>query len=97
MENNNQMITVEMALSMARDMLGNVSIPTSILASIDGDQLIMIKQKVIDPVENARRILCDILKKASEEAQQAAQEEPEAQEAQDNIIEITKAQDEPKE
>ena len=82
MENGNEKITFEDAMGMIAMNLGNISFPASILASLSPDQIMAIKQHVIDPIEIARRNLCEIMNAYCSAMQYAAEqanhsEEPE--------------------
>lgn len=55
MENNNtQTYEVKDVLGFVINDLGNITIPASILGTLNADQIMAIKRLVIDPVENAR-------------------------------------------
>lgn len=58
MENNNtKTYEVKDVLGFVINDLGNITIPASILGALNADQILAIKQMVIDPIENARRNL----------------------------------------
>lgn len=76
MENTNgtQKVTIVDAIGMVANNLGNISFPASVLAVLSPEQIIVVKQAVIDPVELARRNLFEILNAYKMAAQQAEQE-----------------------
>lgn len=82
MENNNtRTYEVKDVLGFVINDLGNITIPASILGSLNADQIMAIKRLVIDPVENARRNLSmcvDAIVRAEED--QKAKETSEANE-----------------
>ena len=84
MENNQQKYTLEDALRIVIRNLGSVSFPSSVLAVMSPDQVMAVKQMVIDPVEAARRNVIEILT-AYEMNRQAAQEKTEEK---DNVVEM---------
>lgn len=86
MENQEQRFTLESALQIVIGNLGNVSFPSSVLAIMSPDQIMAVKQMVIDPVELARRNLIEILN-AYEMSKQAAMEE-QANAEKDNVVEM---------
>ena len=77
MENNNtQTYEVKDVLGFIINDLGNISIPASILGVLQPDQILAIKQLVIDPIEAARQHLAmcvDAINRT--EAEQAAKAE----------------------
>ena len=58
MENNNtQTYDIRDVLSFIERDLTNIAIPASILAALQPEQIMLVKQLVIDPIENSRRNL----------------------------------------
>ena len=58
MENNNtQTYDIRDVLSFIERDLANIAIPASILAALQPEQIMLVKQLVIDPIENSRRNL----------------------------------------
>ena len=86
MENQEQRFTLENALQIVANNLGNVSFPSSVLAIMSPDQIMAVKQMVIDPVELARRNLIEIIN-AYEMSKRAAMEE-QAKAEKDNVVEM---------
>ena len=88
MENNNKhTYAVKDVLMFINRDLGNISIPASILAVLQPDQIMAIKQMVIDPIESARQnlMLCvDAIQRADDEAAAAAEQAQ--QEQAENVL-----------
>lgn len=58
MENNNtQTYDIRDVLSFIERDLAKIAIPASILAALQPEQIMLVKQLVIDPIENSRRNL----------------------------------------
>lgn len=58
MENNNtQTYEIRDVLSFIERDLAKIAIPASILAALQPEQIMLVKQLVIDPIENSRRNL----------------------------------------
>lgn len=72
--NENERFTLENAIEIVANNLGNISFPASVLAVLTPEQILMIKQTIINPVELARRNLMEILSAYQMAAQQVAQE-----------------------
>lgn len=80
-----QKFTLEEALRIVIGDLSSVSFPGSVLAEMTSDGIISVKQTVINPVEQARRNLIEILM-AYEEGKRAALE-AQAQEEEKEVSE----------
>ena len=89
--NENERFTLEDAICMVADNLGNISFPASVLAVLAPEQILMVKQTIIDPVELARRNLVEILNAYHSAAEMAAQErEKQAEQAEEMHMAVEK-------
>ena len=86
MDNQEQKLTLEDAMRIVIANLSGISFPSNVLAVMSPDQIMAVKQMVIDPVETARRNLIEIIT-AYEMNKQAAME-AQARREKDNVVEM---------
>ena len=58
----NSKITLEDAMGLIIRNLGEISFPASILATMSPEQILSVKQNIIDPIETARFNMIEIQK-----------------------------------